>query len=166
MTPGRLVVFGDDLTKAAGVAFGALDHALAVAFRFLIQPRRRAARPRNHVVGIGLAFVLLALAVLPGFHRVVECRLHLLRRLRILHRHLADADTGLVAIEDLLHQLLRACGHLRPALVQHEVHGALADDLADRGFGGLQHAFVRETVIEQIILGILQHILHRELDID
>ena len=58
-----------------------------------------------HIVGIALAFVFLTLAVLSRFHRVIECRLHLLRRLRVLHRHFADIDAGSVAVENFLRPL-------------------------------------------------------------
>ena len=51
--------------EARRVALGALRRRSAlVAVRLLDQPRRRAARARHDVVGVGLAFVLLALAVL------------------------------------------------------------------------------------------------------
>ena len=76
-----------------------------------------------------------ALAVLAGLHRVVERGLHLVRRLHALQRDLLDEDAGAVAVEHLLHQLLGLRRDLLAALVEHEVHLALADDLADRGLG-------------------------------
>ncbi len=162
----RLVVFRDDLAEAAGIALRAFDHALLVAFGLLVQARRRALGLRHDVVGIGLAFVFLALAVLPGFYRIVERGLHLLRRLRILHRDLADADARVITIENFLHQLLRIARDLRAALVEHEVHRVLADDFAYRGFRRLQHAVFGRAVLEQIFLRVLHHVLHGKLDVD
>ena len=52
------------------------------------------------------------------------------------------------------------------ALVEDEVHLALADDLAHRGLGRLDHRLVGFARIEQIVLGIVQDVLHRELDVD
>src|ERR1051325_6475545 len=101
-----LGVFREHLAEARRLAFRVGDNALLVAFGFLLQARGRAARARYHVIGVGLAFVLLALAILVRLHRVIECRLHLLGRLRVLDRDRADLDAGVVAVVDLLHQLV------------------------------------------------------------
>jgi hypothetical protein len=66
----------------------------------------------------------------------------------------ADADAGLVAIEDLLHELARVDRDLAAALGEHEVHLALADDLADRGLRRLEHGIVRVAVVEEVLHGI------------
>jgi hypothetical protein len=62
----RLGVLGIDLLETAGITLGRGDDALLVTFGFLEQARRRASGFRNHVIGVGLAFVLLPLAVLPA----------------------------------------------------------------------------------------------------
>src|SRR3954464_3683923 len=106
----RLRVLGEHLAEARRVALGVGDHALLVALGLLLQARGRAARARDHVVGVRLAFVLLALAVLAGLHRVVERGLHLLRRLGVLQRHRAHLDAGVVAVVDRLHEIARLVG--------------------------------------------------------
>src|SRR6185436_9081003 len=67
----RLRILGEHLLEARRLALGIGDHALLVALGLLLQARRRAARARNDIVGIGLAFVLLAFTVLAGLDRVV-----------------------------------------------------------------------------------------------
>jgi hypothetical protein len=162
---GRLVVLDQYLPEPGSLAFGIGDNALTVTVGFLGQPRGRTARFRNDIVEIRLPFVLLPLEVLLGAHGVVERRLHLLGGLRVLHGHLADRDAGLVAVEDLLHQGLCRHRDLLASLVEHEVHLALADDFPERAFGGLEHRLLRPAVGEQILHGVLQDVLDRELDV-
>jgi hypothetical protein len=88
VTSGALAVLGEHLAEARGLALGRGDHALLVAVGFLHQAGGRTFGLRDHVVGVGLAFVLLALAVLAGLDRIVEGGLHLLGRLGVLHRDL------------------------------------------------------------------------------
>jgi hypothetical protein len=163
---GRLGVFHQDLLEAGGVALGLGDHALLVAVGLLEQAGGDTARLGNHVVGVGLAFVLEAFPVLAGLHRVVEGGLHLFRGLGVLHVELADVDAGLVAIQDVLHQLGGAGGDIGAALVEHVVHLALADDLAHGGLGRLLDGLVRIPVGEEVVFRILQGVLHGELQVD
>ncbi len=114
----RLRVLDQDLPEARGVALGSLHDLGLVAVRFLDQPRRVAAGARHDVVGVRLALVAEALAVLAGLHRVVERGLHLVGRLHALQRHLLHVDAGLVAVEHLLHQLFRGLRDLLAAFVQ------------------------------------------------
>jgi hypothetical protein len=163
---GRLGVFHQDLLEAGGIALGLGYHALLVAVGFLDQAGGDTARLGNHVVGVGLAFVLEAFPVLAGLHGVVEGRLHLLGGLGVLHVELADTDAGLVAIQDFLHQLGGAHGDIGASLVEHVVHLALADDLAHGGLGGLLDGLVRIPVGEQVVFRILEGVLHGELQVD
>ncbi len=161
-----LVVFGQHLLEAARLAFGIGQHALAVALRLFLQARGGAARLRHHVVEVRLAFALLPLQVLLRLDRVIECGLHLFRRLGVLHGHAADGNAGLVAIENVLYLLLRRARHLLAPLVQHEVHLARSDHLAKRGLGRLQYGLIRLLVVEQVSERVLQRVLHGELDVD
>jgi hypothetical protein len=163
---GRLGVLGEHLAEARGIALGARDHALAVAVGLLLQARGGAARARDHVVGVGLALVLLALAVLAGFHRIVEGRLHLLGRLRVLDRHRAHLDAGAVAVVDRLHEVARLVGDVNLRLAQDLVHRALADHLAHRGLGDLHRRLVGPAHVEGEIARVLHYVLHRELQVD
>ena len=83
VTPGAFWYSARICAEARRVALGAL-HDLACSRRLPDQARRHAARLRHDVVGVGLALVLLPLAVLAGLDRVVERGLHLLRRLHAL----------------------------------------------------------------------------------
>src|SRR2546427_11365000 len=161
----RLVVLDQDLPEARRFTLGVRDYALAVTIGLLRQPRGGAARFGYDVVEIRLPLVFLPLEVRLGAYRVVEGGLHLLRRLRVLHGHLADRDARLVAVEDLLHQGLRCHRDLLAAFVEHEVHFALADDLPERAFRSLQHRVFRAAVGKQVVHRILQNVLDRELDI-
>ena len=58
----RLLVFGEHRREALRVALGLRDDARLVALGLLAQARRRALRLRDHVAGVGLAFVLQAVA--------------------------------------------------------------------------------------------------------
>jgi hypothetical protein len=75
-------------------------------------------------------------------------------------------DAGLVAIEDVLHQLLGIRGDLVAPLVEHEVHLALADHFAHRGLRRLHHGVIGMAVVEQVGLRILEEVLHGKLDVD
>ena len=107
-------------------------------------------RLRDHVVGVGLAFVLGALAVLAGLERVVERGLHLLGRLHALHVDVDDHDAGLQPVELAWIDLHQLGGDRVALLVQHRVDLALADDLAHRRLGGLHHRLVGVAVLEQV----------------
>ena len=164
---GRLLVLDEDLAEARRVALGALHDLGLVAVGLLEQPRRVAAGARHDVVGVGLALVPEALAVLAGLDRVVERRLHLVGRLHVLQRHLLHVDAGLVAVEHLLHQLLGRLGDLLAALVQHEVH--LAPCRRPRGSPSARlkrDDQVGLADVEEVVLGALEVVLDRELDVD
>ena len=154
------------LAEARGIALGGGNQALLVTFGLLQQPGRRTMGLGDHVVGVGLAFVFLPFLVLTGFHRVVERGLHLLGRLGVLHGHLGNQDARLVTVEDFLHQRRGLDGNLLAAFVEHEVHLALADDLANRRFRHLHHRFIRHAVVEDVIDRILENVLDGKLDVD
>jgi hypothetical protein len=142
------------------------DHARLVALGFLAQARRRALRLRDHVVGVGLAFVLRTLAVGARLERVVERGLHLLGRLHVLHVDVGHRDAGLQPVELRLDRLDELGGDRVALLVQHRVHVALADDLAHGRLGGHHDRVLRVLVLEQEGARVLQAVLHREADVD
>ena len=92
--------------------------------------------------------------------------MHLLGRLGILQRDVDDRDARIVAVDNLLHQLLGVLGDLLLAFIEHEVHFRFADDFTHRGLGRLQHHLAGVAVVEQPGLGIFQAKLHRKLDVD
>ena len=134
----RLLVLDQLTREAIGVALGLRDHSRLVAFGFLAQARRGSLRLRNLRAGVGLPFLLQAVAVLAGLERVLERRLHLLGRLHALDVDVDDQDAGLEAIELGLDRLHEIVGDRVALLVQHRVDLALADDLAHRRLGGEQ----------------------------
>src|SRR5260221_7081085 len=144
----RLGVFRHHLPEARGVALGCGDDPAAVALRLLLQARGGAARLRNDVVGVGLALVHLALAVLARLDCIVERHLHLFGRLRGLDGHRAHRDAGGVAVVNRLHHLARLDGDFLAVLVQDAVPLALADHLAHRGLGDLPRRLVRPAHVE------------------
>ncbi|MNS68741.1 hypothetical protein D3C72_1020280 [compost metagenome] len=162
----RLLVLDQHLLEARSITCRVLGHHRAVRGCFLHQAESGTAGFWNDVVGVSLAFILLAFAVLACLDGIVEGGLHLLRRLHGLHRHVGDDGADLVAVENLLHQLLRIVRHLFAALVQHEVHLAAADHFADRRFGDLAQGVFLVARVEQPRHGIFQGVLHRELDVD
>jgi hypothetical protein len=162
----RLGVFGQDGTEAGGVALGLLRHLGVVAVGLFHEARGEPAGARHDVVGVGLALVDEAHPVLLRLHRVVERRLHLLRRLHALQRHLLDVDARLVAVHRLLHEVARLGGDVLAALVQREVHLGAADDLADRRLGHELHHLLGLAVVEDEGFRAHEVVLHRELDVD
>ena len=156
---GRLRVFGEDLPEARRVAFRPLHDRGEVAVRFFEEPRRVAARARHDVVGIRLSFVAEAVAVLARLHRVVECRLHLVRRLDALQRDFLYEDARFIAVEHVLHQLLGGFGDLLAAFVEHEVHLRLADDLAHCRLGDKLDDLLRVAHVEDVRFGVVEVVL-------
>src|SRR5690606_14319093 len=165
---GSLLVFGQDAGEARGVTAGVAQDLGLVAFGLFGHAGSLAARHGDDLVGIGLPFVDLAFAILACLDGVVERGLHLFGRLHVLDGHGADLDAGLIAVENLLHQVLDLDGDLGTAFVQDEVHGLLANDFAHGRFGGLAHRFVGIAHIEQVVRGAFgaQAILHDELHVD
>ncbi len=65
-----------------------------------------------------------------------------------------------------MHQILGADRNLLASFIQHEVHFALADDFADRGFRHATDIILGVTVVEQRVFDILQVVLDGKLQID
>ena len=142
--------------------------ARLVSVSLFLQAGRRAHCAWNHIVGVGLGFVLCPFAFLARFEHIVERCLHLLWRahpalLQIDAHHL---NTHLVAVQDGLHQGAHARRNLVPILRQSRVHAQLANHLAYRSLGCLHHCIRRILALEQKGAGITQAVLDGELDLD
>ena len=162
----RFFVLGNHLIEALGITHRLLHHALPVALSLLLQTRCHTFGLRQHVVGVGLAFVFLPLAILSGFDGVFKGCLHFFRRLCVLHVDFLHVDAGLVTIQNDLHQLVHFILHIGTALLHHVIHGAFADDFANGRFGRLQYSIVGRAVFHQVIARAFHHPLHGELYID
>ena len=162
----RLLVLDQHAGEALRIALGLCNHARLVAFGFFTQPRGRALRFRDHVVGVGLAFVLEPLAIGARLEGVVEGRLHLLWRLHVLHVHVDDENAGVQAVSLGLDRFDQFVGDRVALLVQNRIHRALADDLTHSGFGRLHDGIVGVAVLEQVRPRVLQAVLNGESDVD
>ena len=163
---GGFAVLRQHLLESRRLALGVGDHPLLIAEGFLMQTRGHTACLGDDIVGIGLTFVLEPLAILAGLDGVIEGGLHLFGRLGVLQVDLADADAGLVAVEDVLHQFGGPHGDLGTTFVEDKIHAALADDFAHGRLRCLLHGVVRAAVVEQVVFRILDCVLNRELQID
>ncbi len=164
----RLLVLGEHGAEALGIALRLGDDPRLVGSGFLGEPGSGTDRTGNHVVGIGLGFVLRALALLTSLQHVVERGLYLLGRAHatLLQVNANHFDADLVAVQDGLHEGADAGGDLVALLGQRGIHAHLADDLAHGRLGHLDHGFTGVAAFEQPGPGIVQAVLDGELDLD
>jgi len=80
--------------------------------------------------------------------------------------HLGDLDTGVVRIEDLLHERLHRCLGLGTRLGEDRLDVALADDLAHGALGDILHRHLRVLDVEQVLRRVADAPEHDEIDID
>ena len=105
-------------------------------------------------------------AILACFNGVCERSLNFLRRLRVLHGHPGDVNSGLVAILNFLQQFLHRIHDFFLAGREQEIHLVFPHHLANCRLCRLHHRLVGIPVIEQVVLRILDYVLHGELDVD
>src|SRR5690606_17401727 len=95
---------------------------------------------RNYAVGVGAGFVLGGLIVFAGLDHVVECSAHLSGRQRLGDVHLAHGDAGAVVVEVALQTFVSFAGEYFTTIGDDGIHLAAANNVTDRGFGGLHQA--------------------------
>jgi hypothetical protein len=101
---GGLPVFVEHGAEALSIAFRLRHDPRAVTFGLFAQTGSGTLRARNHVAGIGLAFILEPVAIGAGLDGIVECGDHLVGYPDVLHVDIDHLDAGLQTVELRLHR--------------------------------------------------------------
>ena len=129
------------------------------------QALRRTSCTRNDIVGIGLALVFQTLRVLTGFDRIAECGLDFFGRLGILNGDIDNGEPGSVAIGDRLDGGQGLTCDAFFIFIEHGIAHASADNFTHHGFCCLRHDVIGGHVVEQIVFGVANAVLHGKLQV-
>src|SRR6185437_2552764 len=163
---GRLVGLVDR-EEAAGVALGGLDDLLAIGLGLLLDLRRIAIGLGHDAVEIFARLDNLAVALGLGGLHVGERGDHVLRRqIDTTQIDAGDLDAAVIAVEDLLQQILRLLHHRILAADDGADRLGAADHFAHGAFGHRLHRLRRIADVEQVFGRILDLPLHGEIDVE